>query len=562
MDRVEEESFLLVGCEVPALRPGFLYTIRVRGSNVVGLGGWSIPTLSTATKPTIPDAPNPPRLAQATLRALTFQWDPPHDDGGSAITGYRLHLVSVDRYVELPRSSVTFRWNGLFPGRSYRCRVLAKNGVGESPYSECNAEKDSFTQTAPPDAPVNALAVEGTWSALIYEVDIPYHNGARVTHMEYEYRRVEPFTIGEWIAGPGILSVQDTTRDVTFVHRVDLDQQQEDMEASVRALELAARSMKKASGGNGGGGTEANSVSTKSKRSSGGGGGGAAASSMTKKKNVPSDANSLDQQIEAMILSQRPVGHRIRFTVDGLEQDAMYEIRLRFINAAGVGNFSAPSHRAKTNKAALPGGCEAPEILTIGHNYLLLELVVPVIEGGAAIRAFHIENMDLDDNRTTVYKCLRNSSITGTGLSSMESYRMENLIPGHSYLLRCRAESAVGFGPFSPWTKEVSIPLHEEDEAAAAADTMSMGSNSTGRSSMTGSQPPAAALGARSRSVESLGSGGGGGRGAAGATSTPGIALAGALSRVGSTDTLGASDAVSALSSPTHSVASSRANRK
>ena len=150
---------VFIGINYTGLQPGFQYIFRVKGLNIAGQGEWSEPTLTINAMATTPHPPSLPRLVASTLRSLTFQWDPPHDDGGSAITGYRLYLQNLDKTIELPRSSIKYVWDGLFPGRSYYCKVLAKNTVGESEYSDLNELKDSFTQIAPPEKPSNPLGI-------------------------------------------------------------------------------------------------------------------------------------------------------------------------------------------------------------------------------------------------------------------------------------------------------------------------------------------------------------------------------------------------------------------
>lgn len=194
----QDETMLFIAVDYHPLHPGYQYLFRVKGLNVAGEGEWSEPTLTINALPTVPFPPSQPRLIQATLRALTFQWDPPHDEGGSAITGYRLYLKNLSKTIELPRSTVTYTWDGLFPGKSYFLRVLAKNIVGESEYSAYNEENESKTMIAPPEKPMNPLAVSATWNTLSYEIYLPYHNGATITKMEIEKRLVRPFFIGEW----------------------------------------------------------------------------------------------------------------------------------------------------------------------------------------------------------------------------------------------------------------------------------------------------------------------------------------------------------------------------
>ena len=264
---------LFLSIEYTLLHPGFQYLYRVRGLNVAGEGIWSEPTLSINAFATNPDPPSQPRLLEASLRSLTFQWDPPHDDGGTAITGYRLHLKNLDKILDLPRSSITYTWEGLFPGKAYYLRVLAKNTVGFSEYSAYNEEKDAYTMIAPPERPMNPLAVAATWNSLTFEMSLPYHNGSMITQLEIERRFIRPFLIGEWESYESVMSnklnaalyqaetkflfslkrllhpskdieVMNTPisanhpNEVEVLEYVDLQEQQEQLEQKVRELEL------------------------------------------------------------------------------------------------------------------------------------------------------------------------------------------------------------------------------------------------------------------------------------------------------------------------------------
>ena len=150
----------------------------------------------------------------------------------------------------------------------------------------------------------------------------------------------------------------------------------------------------------------------------------------------------------------------------------MYEVRACFSNSAGKGEFSHPSHRAKTTKASLPEMCESPLIQSVGMNYVILQLEIPE-EGGAPIRHFHIESMDLDTNATQNFTLTRNEydiqvakENKSKGVKVPEerlSYRVEGLKVGGSYVFRVRGESDVGSGPFSVWSLEVNLLSEETD---------------------------------------------------------------------------------------------------
>jgi hypothetical protein len=121
-------------------------------------------------------------------------------------------------------------------------------------------------------------------------------------------------------------------------------------------------------------------------------------------------------------------------------------------------------YRAKTNKASLPDPCERPEVVTIGVEYVLLRMKVPA-EGGATIRVFVVEAMDLDDNVTREVRQLRNAADKEPHLQC----RVSSLHPGASYIFRCRAVSDVGAGQFSEWTGETKMHTPDMMSAKEAA---------------------------------------------------------------------------------------------
>lgn len=131
----------------------------------------------------------------------------------------------------------------------------------------------------------------------------------------------------------------------------------------------------------------------------------------------------------------------------------MYEIRVRFVNVAGVSQFSTPSHRAKTNKALPPDPCTVPTIVSFGKSYVILEISIPK-EGGCPIRLFTIEILNLEENITTV----SNHSFSEPDFEDKIRYRIQGLVSNNSYIFRCKGESEVGPGGFSPWTQEVKLP--------------------------------------------------------------------------------------------------------
>lgn len=236
LERRQDTTMLFVVAEYSYLEPGFSYIFRTRGQNVAGFGPWSVPTFSTFTHPTAPSVPHRPHIAEATLRSILFQWEPP-ETGGSAITGYDIILKNNNRHISLPRSAVTYLWEGLFPGRSYYIKVQARNEVGESGYSEWNLPTQSHTLTGPPEVPPNPRAVAGSWDRITLQTRLSYNNGAVITSMQIEQRFIDPFQIGDW-SNPWNHSTRKIPGEVEIVEAVDFEQQQREIEEMVEQLEL------------------------------------------------------------------------------------------------------------------------------------------------------------------------------------------------------------------------------------------------------------------------------------------------------------------------------------
>lgn len=154
--------------------------------------------------------------------------------------------------------------------------------------------------------------------------------------------------------------------------------------------------------------------------------------------------------------------------MDDLLPDTMYEVRVRFVNGAGKSEFSQPSHRAKTNKASLPETCAAPSVDKVGEGFVVLAVTIPP-EGGAPVKHFHLEGMSLDDNSTVAAKVTRSDTdVSG----DVALYRLASLKLGNSYVFRVKAESAVGFGQFSGWTKEILIPAPDDGRRSGGSSVL------------------------------------------------------------------------------------------
>ena len=98
---------------------------------------WISVTPFTATAPTAPDAPT---AARATATSIAVHWAAPADDGGSALTGYRVYENGGTAPVcEVAVSVTDCTVEGLALGSSHAYRVAAVNAVGEGARSDASA---------------------------------------------------------------------------------------------------------------------------------------------------------------------------------------------------------------------------------------------------------------------------------------------------------------------------------------------------------------------------------------------------------------------------------------
>src|SRR2546425_523464 len=117
------------------LMHGTTYTYRVSAINSIGTGSPS----SAASATTLAVAPSPPTRLAATAVAssqINLSWTAPSDNGGSAITGYKIER-STDGgstwstlVANTGITGTSYSDTGLVHGTSYSYKVSAINSVG------------------------------------------------------------------------------------------------------------------------------------------------------------------------------------------------------------------------------------------------------------------------------------------------------------------------------------------------------------------------------------------------------------------------------------------------
>jgi hypothetical protein len=335
------------------------------------------------------------------------------------VTGYRIQIQHTGQEIDLPRNQTTHLLEYLSPGKLYFVRVKAKNKVGSSEYSDWNSPSDASTCSDRPETPLKPKPIAGTWSSISCSCVLPFANGSKITSMQVQKRVISTFFTGQWSEPPESFRIP---QDVVVLEEVDYEEQQ--MRLSMEEMRCAQEAKN----------VEYNPLKKKS------GKGGNSSSATAKKK-------------------EKPSGSKLKFKMRNLDDNVVYQFRIRFKNDADYSEYSDPSHKVKTNKAEPPSQCSPPSVarpLMAGDTSILLSLPFPSSPGGAPITSFWLEYRDVDLNITLS----QGVSMQDRPLGSQGSIDMliSSLRPTGFYQFRVRAENLVGPGQYSEWSDEIEMP--------------------------------------------------------------------------------------------------------
>ena len=112
----------------------------------------------------------------------------------------RLWVKHWNYFIDLPRWQTSYTLGRLRPGKPYFVKILAKNVVGFTEYSDWNEDtpENSCAGIDVPDAPKNVNVVAGTCISLTIEFRLPYACGSTITTCYVQRRIIETFSKGAW----------------------------------------------------------------------------------------------------------------------------------------------------------------------------------------------------------------------------------------------------------------------------------------------------------------------------------------------------------------------------
>jgi hypothetical protein len=168
------------------------YFYRVRAINAVGAGSWSGAVAITASG--VPDAPGAPAAISGNGE-LTVAWQPPSNNGGSAVTSYTLQWATNENFSTGVGSTTVSGTSHVHTGRTngttYFYRVRATNPAGSGAWSDAV----SATPIGPPGA-VTALQAATTASGqvtLTWAAPTPGPGTAPVIEYEVAWSNIPGF---------------------------------------------------------------------------------------------------------------------------------------------------------------------------------------------------------------------------------------------------------------------------------------------------------------------------------------------------------------------------------
>jgi predicted secreted protein with PEFG-CTERM motif len=134
------------------LQVGHTYTYRVFAINSVGKSNSS--NTATATAVQITTVPGSPILSAnpSSATSVSLSWTPPQNNGGSAITGYKIEYSNgTSQYIVLVANTgntqTAYLHNGLTTGKTYTYRVTAINSIGAGNPSNVVSAQPQETKT-------------------------------------------------------------------------------------------------------------------------------------------------------------------------------------------------------------------------------------------------------------------------------------------------------------------------------------------------------------------------------------------------------------------------------
>ncbi|MYG69507.1 MAG: T9SS type A sorting domain-containing protein, partial [Rhodothermaceae bacterium] len=165
------------------LGAGFTRHYRVSAINSVGASSPSNVANATTDAATAPGVPTSLTATSAGRTTINLSWTAPTNDGGAAITGYRIEVSAnagsswTDLVANTSSTETTYAHSGLGAGTTRHYRVSAINSVGaSSPSNVADATTDALEAIAP-GSPTSLTATSEGRTTINLSWTAPTNNG-------------------------------------------------------------------------------------------------------------------------------------------------------------------------------------------------------------------------------------------------------------------------------------------------------------------------------------------------------------------------------------------------
>jgi hypothetical protein len=408
------------------------YTFNVRATDAAGNVGtaatrtWRIGNIVAPGAPTI-------GTAKAGNGTADVTWTAPTDNGGGAVTGYKIAAVnSAGTVVGTPQpaaaTATSATITGLTNGTAYTFKVLATNSAGDGAYSGLS---NAVTPLTTPGAPAIGTVSGGDAAATVRWTAPASNGGSAITG--YSVRTWSGTTLVKTtpVGNVTSTSIPGLTNGTAYTFDVAATNAAGDGSFSARsaAVTPAATPVITAPGvPTIGAATAGNTTATVNWTAPASNGGAAIT------------GYSVRAFSGTTLVKTTPVGAVTSTSITGLTNGTAYTFDVAATNSAGTGAFSARTGAVTPTTppvtVTVPG---APTIgaPTAGNTTATVRWTAPANTGGAAITGYSVRTF----SGTTLVKTTPVGNVTSTSITALTN--------GTAYTFDVAATNSAGTGAFS-----------------------------------------------------------------------------------------------------------------
>ena len=431
---------------------------RVSAINSAGTGAASSTANATtedAAAPTVPGAPTGLSATASGSSTIDLSWTAPADNGGTAITGYRIEVSSSGTsswsdLVANTNTTTTYSHTGVSAGTTHY-RVSAINSVGTGTASGTARA----TATTVPGAPTGLMATASGTTTIDLDWTQPSHDG----HAAITGYRIEVSPNGTSSSWSDL--VANTTNTTTTYSHTGLSA------ATTRHYRVSAIN----ANGTGAASSTANATTEDAAAPTVPGAPTGLTATASGTSTIDLDWTEPADNGDASI-----TGYRIEVSSDGtsdwtervgntgtttasyshtgLSAGATRHYRVSAINSVGTGTASNTANATTDAAATVPGAPTSLSATASGTSTIDLDWTAPVDDGGAAITGYRIEVSP--DGTSDWTERVGNTNSTGT------TYSHTGLSAGTTRHYRVSAINSVGTGTASSTANATTEPLQAE----------------------------------------------------------------------------------------------------